>query len=81
MSPGILLIKMTLQTEKREGQTKRDIKCKEERESVYSKNQVQQKPDSEISLQETGHTERINREERGKCDGELRGSNLVNTVA
>lgn len=43
MSPGILLIKTILQTLKREGETKRDIKCKEKRERVYSKNQEQQK--------------------------------------
>lgn len=81
MSPGILLIKTILQTENSDGETKTDIKCKEERERVYSKNQEQQNPDSEISLRETGRIERINSEKRGKCNGELRGSNLVNTVA
>ena len=76
MSPGILLIKTILQREKKEGETKTDT----ERESIV-KNQEQQKPDSEISLWETGHIERINRETRGKCSREHRGSNLVNTVA
>lgn len=48
--------------EKGEGETKRDTKGKEERDRAYSKNQEQQKPDSEISLRETGHAERMNRE-------------------
>lgn len=85
MSPGILLIKTVPPTVRREGgdndRVREEEERKTEREREYSKNEEQQNPDSEISLRETGHIERINRETWGKCNGELRGSNLVNTVA
>lgn len=84
MSPGILLIKTVPPTVRREGGRQRQSvgRRKSEREREYSKNEEQQNPDSEISLRETGHIERINRERRREsANGELRGSNLVNTVA
>lgn len=72
MSPGILLIKRILWSKKGEGggETKRDVKRQRRRDRV--KNQELQKPDSEISLRETGHTERMNKETQEKVQRRAR---------